>query len=255
VGEFASFNIPYPAWYAGAAWLATQAAFDRYLVRESRTALVLAGIFAGLAFSFKQNAGVLAILACGLTLSLISAGEGDEDRIFARLLLVLGGLALVVLLGFDISSIAAAMILGPPLTLIVGRLVRAVLLLGALAARRARMPEGVARSIVWQALDVGFYMIPLLCLSTTCDVLRRLGGAGDIRASSSPRLLGALVFAVCMYVELYPRVDTMHLIGAMPSALVLAAAAASRLARAWGAALRISRPVTTTAVAIPAAAL
>src|SRR5437870_3221216 len=360
VGEFASFNIPYPAWYAGAAWLATQAALDRYLVRGGRTTLVLAGVFAGLAFSFKQNAGVLAILACGLTQSVLAAGEGDQDRILARLLLVLGGLALIVLLGFDLSSLAAVMILGAPLTLIVGRLVRvrarmphpdrlhtavalvaagaavpilpwvvyflarlgprafvhdvllvgahyeiiyavqypmptgwislwpvlgalalagvgalglavergalpvrrvlgwlglAALLLGVLAARRARMPEGVARSIVWQALDVGFYMIPLLGLSTTCYVLRRLRGAGDIRVSSSPRLLGALVFAVCMYAELYPRVDTMHLIGAMPSALVLAAAAASRLARAWGAALRISRPVTTTAVAIPAAAL
>src|SRR5437870_3755338 len=131
VGEFASFNIPYPAWYAGAAWLATQAALDRYLVRGGRTTLVLAGVFAGLAFSFKQNAGVLAILACGLTQSVLAAGEGDQDRILARPLLVLGGLALIVLLGFDLSSLAAVMILGAPLTLIVGRLVRV----------RARMPH------------------------------------------------------------------------------------------------------------------
>jgi len=360
VGDFASFNIPYPTWYAGAAWLATQAAFDRYLARGSRTALVLAGVFAGIAFSFKQNAGLLAVLACGLTLSLISAGDGDDDRTLARLLIVLGGLALVVLLGLDVLSLTAVLILAAPLTLIVGRLVRArgrwphagrlhaavalvaagaaapvvpwavyflwrlgprgfvhdVLLVGAryeiiyetaypmpsgltswwpllaalgmtgvgalglaaergavrirpaagclglaavlvagLAARGARMPEGVARSIVWQALYVGFYAIPLLGFFTTCYVLRRLGETGNGSLPSSRRLLGVLVFALCMYVELYPRVDTMHLIGAMPSALVLAAAAASRLACAWGAALRISRSLARAAVVAPAVVL
>src|SRR5205823_2818191 len=41
------------------------------------------------------------------------------------LLIVLGGLALVVLLGLDVLSLTAVLILAAPLTLIVGRLVRA----------------------------------------------------------------------------------------------------------------------------------
>jgi hypothetical protein len=346
-GEFASFNVPYPAWYAALAWLAAQVAFDRHLTHGRGAALFWAGLWAGIAFSFKPNSGVLAVLACGLTLALVAAGDGDRDRRSARLLLWLGGAALLVLFSFDVASVEFPMILGAPLALIlvrlfssrqpaahamrlwpaiglialgallptapwmlyflarlgVARFLRDVLLFGSGAERiyatpypvplgfpdawallvaigviaaaitgrmivrgrlRAgpvaaaglaatagavvvawqwmRMPEGVARSIVWQAHDVAFFLAPPLGIAAVWAVLRRLrGGAGLGPRGARP--VGALVFALCMYVQIYPRIDSMHLILALPSMLVIAAAGTRRLAVTWAAALHVPRRV------------
>jgi len=63
-GQFAPFNIPYPAWYVTLFWLAAVYALVRWWERERWWWMVLAGIAAGLVFSFKQNGGLLALATC-----------------------------------------------------------------------------------------------------------------------------------------------------------------------------------------------
>jgi len=341
VGEFASFDIPYPAWYAALAWLAAQAAFDRHLRRGGGAALVAAGLGAGLAFAFKPNVGVLAVLACGVTLAFEAAGAGDPDRPSARALLVLAAAVLVVLLSSDVVSIGFPLIVAAPIALVLGRLrwanrrvarplrlwpaiglvaagallptlpwlvwlchrlgaerfLRDVLLLGSgaervyatpyplpsdfpggwallaalglaglalagLAAERrrvrvrhvgwglalagalvaalwwrlARMPEGAVRAIVGQVQMMGFFVAPPLAWVAVAAVLAGVRERSR-RRPVAPAALGMVVFALASWVELYPRVDSMHLMVALPPTLVLGAAATRRALRAWAAAL------------------
>src|SRR5581483_64218 len=65
-GQFASFNIPYPAWYAVAAWLGAELASVRAAESGRRSPLLAAGVLAGVAFSFKPNTGILCLGAAVL---------------------------------------------------------------------------------------------------------------------------------------------------------------------------------------------
>jgi HEAT repeat protein len=359
VGLFAAFNVPYPSWYATLCFLATQLAFDRHLARGGRAPLVAAGIAAGLAFTFKQNFGALAALACGLTLALLRAGDGDPARHLARLLLVLA--AGFLLMGFTVAvtTVEMAFILGPTLVLITGRLLwarapavgpplapaigivgaamlavclpwlapflvafgpagllREVFLVGTdfdlvyatpypvplsfpaawpavvaacltvvalagvavqrgvvrretavgvvlaglgafgvLLVRWARMPEGLARSVLLQVQHIGFFAAPTLALAASALWLWRARGVPGAAATRDPRRLAVLVFALCMYAELYPRIDPTHLIIALPSGLVLAAWALRRAVDAWAAALRLRRRQPRRLAVLGAAAL
>ena len=356
VGLFASFNVPYPSWYADCAFLATQLAFDRHLATGRRLPLVAAGVAAGVAFFFKQNTGVLAALACGLAIALQRAGRFDRDRHLARVVLVLA--ALLLLTGFTVAvtTVEAVIIIGPTVALIVGRLfwargagapterivpgialvavgmiavsslwlapflallgpggilheifligtnfdtvyatpyplpvgvpanwaalgavgiaaaamagvaverrrirpvvalgmlATAAAVLGALVVRWSRLPEGLARGTMLQVQHLGFFAAPLLGLVMALAWLRRMREPPETpHPPFGPRLVATLVFALCSYAQLYPRIDPTHLIVAIPSMLVLAAWAARRAADAWSAGLGIPRRMLTVSMSV-----
>jgi hypothetical protein len=164
-GHFASFNIPYPAWYATCAYLATQLAVDRHLARGGRSALFAAGLTAGAAFAFKQNAGALAILATGLVLAVGHAGWRDADRTTARILLVLA--AAFLLAGFTSASLVleSVIVIGPTVVLLAGRLVWA---------------RGTVRGAIrlWPGLGLVTAGVAAVTLPWLLVFLRRLGVGG-----------------------------------------------------------------------------
>lgn len=360
VGEFASFNVPYPAWYGNTLFLATHWACDRWVRRGDSSWLWLAGLFAGLAFGFKPNTGILAALAVGVAIALLHAGRGDRDRPAALALLAAALVVVLAAFGFRVWMPELWLIAGPMLVLVgvrvfrargvvvmpeglwttvgataaagllvtvpwvgwfVGRLgvggfVREVLLLGSNAdviyatpypiplgfpaswplvaavgllvggllgegvahgrvARRtallvvgsgavaaggllalwAQMPEGLTRSITWQVQHVGFYAVPVMLMGVAWRVVGRLRSGGPGLDEGGRALLVATTFGAALFVTLYPRVDTMHLILAMPSALVVAAAVTRRLACTWGPIVGLPPSVVRRGLVAVAAAL
>lgn len=338
-GQFASFNIPYPAWYAVACWLACQLASVKSIEKDSRGWLAVAGLLAGIAFSFKPNTGVLALGAVVLTRLLTTAPlAGRLGAFLESLVLSVAFGAVFLVLTFDVLT-EQFFLLGVPLLLVcagglfarrrarselpptaqralgtgfadvgaivggfalattlwlayflprlgVERFAEEVLLLGAgveriyliyypdlsawsgallgglgalwgvvflvgsgvLFGRRLQAlvltvalagllalalfglaPEGLMVSISMQLENLSFFLIPALLIVGVLAWLARVLPAVAWAGGGLPRnlavLTAALVFALLLFLQLYPRIDFMHVVISMPSALVLAAAA------------------------------
>src|SRR5262249_11541587 len=65
-GDFVTFNVPYPAWYNIALWLASLAAIVAYVERGRSYQLAIAGVLAGISFAMKPNIGLFNIAALSL---------------------------------------------------------------------------------------------------------------------------------------------------------------------------------------------
>jgi hypothetical protein len=209
-GQFASFNIPYPAWYAVLAWLATQLAMMKAVEQGSRRWLGIAGVGAGLAFSFKPNTGILALGSVVLCQLLMTAPlRGRIGALLEGLLLLVAFGAVFAVLTFDVFT-EHFFLLGFPLLLVIG---------GGFWLRlgvRQNFPSLARRSIGAGFADVGailggFLLITMLWLAY---FLPRLGIG---RFAEEVLLLGAGVERI--YLIYYPDISAWS--GALMAGLVL----------------------------------
>lgn len=192
-GQFASFNIPYPAWYAIAAWMATQLASVKAVETQRRGWLVAAGALAGLAFSFKPNTGVLALGAAVLAQMLASAQiRGLAGRALEIAILVIAMVAVTATLTFDVITPQFALLGGPLLAL----------LLGGIWMRATHRPPGAERSFAAGVLDAAALLggFVVVCVAWLAYFLPKLGIA---RFAEEVLLLGAGVERI--YLLYYPR--------------------------------------------------
>jgi hypothetical protein len=117
-GQFASFNIPYPAWYAVAAWLGAELASMRAVEGGGRRWLAVVGVLAGIAFSFKPNTGVLCLGAAALGQLLATPPiAGRIGVLVESAVLAIACAAVAAVLAFEVFSVKFAL-LGLPLAVL-----------------------------------------------------------------------------------------------------------------------------------------
>ncbi len=207
-GQFASFNIPYPAWYAVAAWLGAQLASVKAVETGRRFWLAAAGLLCGVAFSFKPNTGLMALGAA--VLSQLLVGPLIVGRLGAALetaLLLMATLAVFAAMNLEVFT--------PHFGTIALPLV--VLLLGATWLRRRARREvrpGATRTVQGALVDAacllgGFLAVNYVWLAY---FLPRMGLAGFGR---DVLLLGAGVERIYLLYFPLPNIWTVLLASAL----------------------------------------
>ena len=116
-GDFAAFNVPYPAWPATAAWIATALTMAAWMKRGGLPLLVLAGAVAGIAFGIKPNAGAFALAASTWIVAMGSREENLLDRLLSIGASVTMLLGVWFAFGLTVFSVDAAVHLPPCIAL------------------------------------------------------------------------------------------------------------------------------------------
>ncbi len=224
-GDFAAFNVPYPAWPATAAWIATALTMAAWMKRGGLPLLVLAGAVAGIAFGIKPNAGAFALAASTWIVAMGSRELTTLDRatsIAASVTMLLG---VWFAFGLTVFSVDAAVHLPPCLAL-------AALAAGTGRAKFATPRHPRATTAVTM-LAAGF-AVPTL--TWAIPVLGRLGidgflrdvlligsGAADLYylPHPPPELYSVVVTAAVLGIALVGRAIARGLVSPLPPFLLL----------------------------------
>lgn len=154
-GEYATFNVPYPAWYVVLAWAASTLALVHGVAGRRTGWLWGAGVVAGVGFAFKPNTGAFNLAALTMTLLFCSSpsGRGWQRLLWWGLLgAVMGSVAAVF--HFQPASRDARLLLWPVLAL--------GAVCGATAGRAVADPlRGTAFARALTALLGGFAIVTL----------------------------------------------------------------------------------------------
>jgi HEAT repeat protein len=108
----------------------------------------------------------------------------------------------------------------------------------------ARMPEGLALSIIWQLENAAFYLVPL-ALAAAVWWLVRVPGA----AATAPALV--VVSGLAMLEQMNPRPDFMHLVMGVPAGVAVVAFVGARVAAAWRDVGGLGRAVSVGLLTVP----
>lgn len=103
-GQFASFNVPYPAWFATAGWIAVAAAMLAWSKRGGLAWLGLAGAAAAAVFSIKLNGGAYALAGCTWIVATMARSENRLDRVSTVIATSVMALGVWFAFGFALSG-------------------------------------------------------------------------------------------------------------------------------------------------------
>ncbi len=79
-GDFASFNIPYPAWFAALCYVAGALVMRGFVAHGGLARVFAGGVLAAVAFSFKINAGAFLLAACTFVVCMAACRGTGLDR-------------------------------------------------------------------------------------------------------------------------------------------------------------------------------
>ncbi len=113
LGDFAAFNVPYPAWFAALCWVLLALVLLEWADSGRLAWVAVAGLLCALSFAIKLNAGAYSLAATAWIIARFSRAEGRVDRMASMTAPVFMALGVWFTFGFALASLEAMVLLLP----------------------------------------------------------------------------------------------------------------------------------------------